>query len=59
MAHFAKAPSPGLRPTSPPGERCRGGAISAQHHLSLWGRGRRVAVGEGAFPPLELIGKAR
>ena len=67
MTHFAKAPSPGLRPTSPPRgatasprERWQGGTISPQHHLSLGGEvGARSASGEGAFRLLEVIGKAR
>jgi hypothetical protein len=44
-----KAPSPGpCGPTSPPkGEvSLRDGRLP---HLSLWGRGRREAAGEGAF----------
>jgi hypothetical protein len=59
MTHFAEAPSPGLRPTSPPRERWQGGTISPQHHLSLGGEvGARSASGEGAFRLLEVIGKA-
>jgi len=45
-----KAPSPGAgAPTSPPRERWWLGKIVPQTHLSLWGRGRRAAAGEGAF----------
>ena len=43
------APSPGLRPTSPPGGEVLRRRGCAPRHLSLWGRGRREAAGEGAF----------
>jgi len=48
---FGRSQSPLTRPSadlSPKGEVNRG-TIVPPHHLSLWGRGRREAAGEGAF----------
>jgi ABC-2 type transport system permease protein len=47
-----KAPSPGSQERSdlsPQGEVMQG-QDAARSHLSLWGRGRRAAAGEGALP---------
>ena len=54
-ARIDKAPSPGLRPTSPPWGEVVGGRGGASLHLSPRGRGRRAAAGEGAFLPLSTM----
>jgi len=44
-----RPPHPALRADLSPKGEVMGGTILPKHHLSLRGRGRRVAAGEGAL----------